>query len=387
MSETKSWIEREKAVHIQFYRRIPVVFERGEGCWLYDVDGNRYLDLVAGIAVCVLGHCHPELVEKIKSQAERLIHTSNLYYTIPQIELAEKLKEITKMDKFFFCNSGAEAVEAGLKISRKATGKKKFVAFSGSFHGRTMGALSVTWKKVFREPFEPLVEPVVFSEFNDVDELKRKIDGDVAAVILEIVQGEAGIIPAKEEFLHEIFELKDKYNFLIIFDEVQTGFGRTGKWFAKDHFDLQPDIMTMAKGMASGVPIGCVGVSDEVANKMDFGNHASTFGGNPLACSAALATIEVIEKYELVENAKKMGRYFQKGLEEIFGNSRGMGLMLGVNCDNAFGVVEKALKNGLLVNATSEKSLRFVPPLVIDKKEVDFALEKLEVCKCTGQTK
>ncbi len=387
MNSTEEWIKREKDVHIQLYRRIPVVFERGEGCWLYDVEGNKYLDLVAGIAVCVLGHCHPHLVKKIKNQVEKLIHTSNLYYTIPQIKLAEELKNITGMDKFFFCNSGAEAVEATLKFARKTTGKKKFVAFTGSFHGRTMGALSVTWKKIFREPFEPLIEPVVFSEYNNVEDLKRKIDENVAAVIVEPIQGEAGVIPAKKEFIQEIFELKEKYGFLVIFDEVQTGFGRTGKWFAKDHFKVEPDMIAMAKGIGSGFPMGCVGVKEWVADKLEYGNHASTFGGNPLACSAALATIETIRKEELIKNAEKIGKLFIEGVRNVFGNSRGLGLMIGTKCENAPDLVKIALKNNLLINATSEKSLRFVPPLVISKEEVEIALEKLEVCKCTGQIK
>ncbi len=377
MSLTHSWIEREKKVHIQFYRRLPVVFERGAGCWLYDVEGNRYLDLVAGIAVCVLGHCHPEVVEAVKAQAEKLMHTSNLYYTIPQIELAEKLSKITGMDKFFFCNSGAEAVEASLKIARKVTGKKKFVAFTRSFHGRTMGALSVTWKEVFRKPFEPLVEPVVFAEFNDVNDLKEKVDESTAAVILEPVQGEGGINPAEEEFVNEIFELKEKYGFVVIFDEVQTGFGRTGKWFGKDHFSVEPDVMAMAKGMGAGFPVGGVGVKEEIAEKLGFSEHASTFGGNPLACSASLACIRVIEREKLVENAEKTGKYFRERLEELFGNARGLGLMLAAECENAFDVVSKALENFLLVNATSESSLRFVPPLIIGKEEVDMAIEKL----------
>jgi len=195
-----------KSVHIQFYRRLPVVFERGEGCYLYDVEGNRYLDLVAGIAVCALGHCHPELVKRLKMQLEKLMHTSNLFYTLPQIELAEKLKEVTGMDFFFFCNSGTEAVEAALKVSRKVTGRKKFVAFTGSFHGRTMGALSVTWKEVFKKPFLPLVEPVEFAEFNDLESFKKKVDENTAAVVVEPVQGEGGVNVADADFLNGMAE-------------------------------------------------------------------------------------------------------------------------------------------------------------------------------------
>ncbi len=372
------WIEREKRVLIQLYSRQEVVFDRGEGCYLYDVNGNRYLDLVAGIATVSIGHCNKEFVERVKVQLEKLIHTSNLYYTIPQIELAEKLKDISGMDRFFFCNSGAESVEAALKFARKVTGRKKFVAFTGSFHGRTMGALSVTHKERFRKPFEPLVQPVAFAKFNDVSDVEKCVDDETAAVILEPIQGEAGVYPAKEEFIKAIFELRERYNFLVIFDEVQTGFGRTGKWFAKDHFGVKPDIMTMAKAMGSGIPIGCTAVSEEVAEKLEAGDHASTFGGNPLACTAAIATIEVIEKHKLIESAAKMGEYFRKKLSEIFSDVRGMGLMIGCYAADARRIVAECLKRGVLVNATSDDTLRFVPPLIIGKEEIDFAIEVLK---------
>ena len=375
-----NWFEREKESLIQFYRRQGVIFVKGKGCWLYDESGKKYLDLVAGIAVMAIGHSHKKFVEKVSKQLNELVHTSNLYYTIPQIKLAEKLKEITKMDKFFFCNSGAESIEAALKISRKVTGKKKFVAFENSFHGRTMGALSVTYKEKFRKPFEPLVKPVEFAKFNHVEDLKKKVDEDTAAVIIEPVQGEAGVYPASKELMEEIFNLKDKYGFLVVFDEVQTGFGRTGKWFGKDHFDVQPDIMTMAKAMGNGFPIGCVGVKDSVAEKLEFGEHASTFGGNPLACTAALATIEVIKGENLIENSAKVGEYLKKKLDEVdyVEKTRGMGLMIGAKLKiNAEEIVKMALQRGLIVNNTDESNLRFVPPLILSKTEVDYAIDIL----------
>jgi len=373
------WFEREKAVHIQFYRRQPVVFVKGEGCWLYDINGKKYLDMVAGIATVAIGHCHPKFISRVSEQLKNLVHVSNLYYTTPQIELAEKLKEITGMDRFFFCNSGTEAVEASLKIARKVTGKKKFVAFSNSFHGRTMGALSVTWKEKFRKPFEPLIQPVQFAKYNSIEDLEKKVDGSTAAIILELVQGEAGIYPAGREFVKEIFRLRDEYSFLVIFDEIQTGFGRTGKWFAKEYYGIKPDIMTMAKAMGSGFPIGGVGVSKEVAEHLEAGEHASTFGGNPLACVASLATIETMEEEKLVENSERTGKYLRERLEELDGvkEVRGMGLMIGAGVENAFSVVSKCLEKGLLVNAPAENTLRFVPPLVIGKDEVDFAVNVL----------
>ncbi|RLI78875.1 aspartate aminotransferase family protein [Archaeoglobales archaeon] len=374
------WFEREKKSLIQFYRRQKVVFVKGKGCWLYDENGKKYLDLVAGIAVVAIGHSNEKFVEKVSEQLKKLVHTSNLYYTIPQIKLAEKLKEITKMDKFFFCNSGTESVEAALKISRKVTGKKKFVAFENSFHGRTMGALSITYKEKFRKPFEPLLKPVEFAKFNDVEDLRSKVDNDTAAIIIEPVQGEAGVYVASKELIGEIFDLKDRYGFLVIFDEVQTGFGRTGKWFGKDNFGVQPDIMTMAKAMGNGFPIGCVGVKDSVAEKLEVSEHASTFGGNPLACTAALAAIEVIEEQNLVENSAKVGEYFKNRLNEIkfVENARGLGLMIGakVNVD-AEDVVKRALSSGLIVNNTDERNLRFVPPLILSKEEVDYAIDIL----------
>lgn len=371
------WVEKEKRLIPQVYRRQSVVFERGEGCYLFDINGKKYLDLVAGIATVAIGHSHPEFIAKVSEQLKKLVHASNLYYTIPQIELAEKLEKITGMDRFFFCNSGTEAVEASLKFARKASGRKKFVAFTNCFHGRTMGSLSVTYKEKFRKPFEPLVQPVEFAKFNDVEDLEKKVDKETSAVILELIQGEAGVFPADKEFVKTIFELKEKYGFLVIIDEVQTGFGRTGRWFAKEHYGVEPDIMAMAKAMGSGFPIGCSAISEEIAEKLEIGDHGSTFGGNPLACSASLATIEIIEKYKLVENAERMGDYFMKRLRELFSEVRGKGLMIGVRVANAGEIVRKALDEGLLLNATSEDNLRIIPPLTIGKEEIDLSVKIL----------
>ena len=373
-----NWFDREAKVMIPFFKRQRVVFVRGEGCWLYDINGKKYLDMVAGIATVSIGHSHPYFIKRVYEQLNKLVHVSNLFYTIPQIELGEKLQSITGLDKFFFCNSGAEAVEASLKIARKYTGRKKFVAFTNAFHGRTMGALSVTWKEKFRKPFEPLIKPVEFAKFNDITDLEKKVDDDTAAVILEPIQGEAGVYPADKDFIKAIFEERDEHGFVVIFDEIQTGFGRTGEWFAKDHFKVDPDIITMAKAMGSGIPIGGVGVKEEIAEKMEPTEHASTFGGNPLACVASLATIEIIEKEKLVENSRRMGEYLKRRLNEIGLEARGLGLMIGVDVDNAFEIVKRALEKGLVINATSERTLRLVPPLVIKREEIDYAIEILE---------
>jgi len=375
MSEI-DWIKREKRSMIQFFARQKVVIERGEDCWLYDINGKKYLDLVTGIACVSIGHGNRYFIEKIKEQMEKLIHVSNLYYTIPQIELAEKLKELTKLDKFFFCNSGTEAVEAALKISRKVTGKrKKFIAFKNSFHGRTMGSLSVTWKEKFRKPFEPLISPVEFAEYNNIEDLERILDHETSAVILELIQGESGVYPADIDFVRRIFELKEKYDFLIIFDEIQTGFGRVGEWFAKDLYKVEPDLICLAKAMANGIPIGAVGIMEELEKFIEVGDHGSTFGGNPLACSAALATIRVIETRNLVNNSKKMGKILKNGLKKIGVKPDGYGLMIGFDVDDAESFVESALKKGVLVNKTSEKRIRLLPPLIIGKEEIKFALD------------
>ncbi|ADC64558.1 acetylornithine and succinylornithine aminotransferase [Ferroglobus placidus DSM 10642] len=373
--------ELEKELLIPFFKRQRVVFVKGEGCWLYDERGKKYLDLVAGIACVSIGHSNKYFIERVKEQLEKLVHVSNLYYTLPQIELAKKLREVSGMDKFFFCNSGTEAVEAAIKLARKATGRKRLVSFTGNFHGRTMGALSLTWKEKFRKPFEPLIGEVVFAEFNNVEDLKKKLSEEVAAVFVEAIQGEAGVYPAKEEFIQEIFELKEKYGFLVVFDEVQTGFGRTGEWFAKDIYNVEPDIIAMAKGIANGFPMGAVGVKDYVAEKVEAGDHGSTFGGNPLACTAALATIEYIEKNKLVENSRRMGEFFKEKLSELGFEADGFGLMIGFDKEKAFDFVSSMLEKGVLVNATSENRIRIVPPLIISREEVEFAVERMRLSR------
>jgi acetylornithine/N-succinyldiaminopimelate aminotransferase len=376
----KEVFERERELFIPFFSRLPVVFERGEGCWLYDVEGRKYLDLVAGIACVSIGHSHPDFIKNVANQLGKLVHVSNLYYTLPQLELAERLREISGLSKFFFCNSGTEAVEGALKIARRVTGRKKFVALENSFHGRTMGALSVTWKEKFRKPFEPLVSPAEFCKFNDIEDLERKVDKATAAVILELIQGESGVHVLDREFVKAVFEKRDELDFLIIFDEVQTGFGRTGKWFAKDHLAFEPDLMAMAKAMGSGFPIGGIGVTHEVAEKVEISEHASTFGGNPLACTAALATIDIIQREKLVENAERIGKYFKKELKRLGLKPRGEGLILAFDLEGrkrgkAAEVVKEGLSKGLIVNNTSENTIRLVPPLIIKKEEVDFAIE------------
>ena len=361
----------------QLWARQPVVLKKGQGARVWDVDGKEYIDCVAGIAVNNLGHCHPKVVAAIQEQAATLMHTSNLYYTDLQPALAKKLTQISGMDRAFFANSGAEAMEAALKLARKATGKKGFIAAEHCFHGRTMGALSITHKEKYRKPFEPLVAGAKFVPYGDAVALGKAITADTAAVILEPVQGEGGVHVPPVEYLREVREICDKTGTLLIFDEIQTCMGRTGKWFGKDHSGVRPDMMCIAKGIAGGFPMSALIATESVALKFGKGDHSTTFGGNPLACAAALATIQAMEEEHLVERSAEMGEYMSRRLrdhcrQDFVSEVRGLGLMIGVqlkvegNC-----MVDQAREMGVLINCTAETVLRLVPPFVITKEQVD----------------
>lgn len=366
----------------QTYTRQPLAIKSARGAVVTDVNGKEYIDCVAGIAVNNVGHCHPSVVNAIKRQAERLIHVSNLYYTQNQADLAEELTGLTGMDRVFFCNSGAEAVEGALKLARKASGKKEFIAMENAFHGRTRGALSVTHKEKYRKPFEPLA-PAVFVPYNDTGAIRAAIDENTAGVILEPIQGEGGVIIPSDDYLKEVRKLCDETGTLLILDEVQTGFGRTGKWFAREHCGVKPDIMTTAKAMGGGFPMGAMLAREEIAVNFGRGDHASTFGGNALACAAALANIDVIKKEGLVKRSEELGNYLIKKLESLnrdyVKEIRGRGLMIGmelsIKCDD---IVNKAREKGVLLNCTSESVLRFVPPLTITKEQLDKAVSVLD---------
>ncbi|MDY6966391.1 MAG: acetylornithine transaminase [Halobacteriota archaeon] len=376
--------EKDAKFVLQNYTREPLVLVKGRGARVWDIDGREYIDCVAGIAVNNVGHCHPKVVEAINRQAETLMHISNLYYSEPQVELAEKLSEITGLDKLFFCNSGTEAVEAALKLARRATKKKGFIATEGSFHGRTMGALSITSKERYRKPFEPLVPKASFVPYNDPDAIKSKINGDTAAVILEPIQIESGGIKIpSDDYLPAVREICDDFGVLLIFDEVQTGFGRTGKWFAKDHFKVRPDIMTMAKALGGGFPIGAVGIVEDVAGKIERGDHAATFGGNPLACASALASIDAIIDEDLIKRSVELGEYFidrVSNMKEggVIKEVRGKGLLIGVEVNGDGNKYASDLREkGVLINCLLENILRIVPPLVITREEIDTVLSRL----------
>jgi acetylornithine/N-succinyldiaminopimelate aminotransferase len=372
MTDKSDLKTRESEAIIQTYARQDVVLVRGSKASVWDSEGKEYLDFVAGIAVNNVGHCHPAVAKAIARQAETLIHTSNLYYTENQVLLAEELKALTGMKRAYFCNSGAESVEAALKLTRRATGKSKIVAAERAFHGRTMGALGTTYKSVYREPFRPLSE-ATFVPYNDLEALKAAVTAETGAVILEPVQGEAGVYVADAEYLHAARQICDDKGALLIFDEVQTGFGRTGKWFGKDHFSVMPDIMTLAKAMAGGLPIGAMLAAGAAAEAFQKGDHGSTFAGGPLICAAALATIQVIKEEKLVQRSEEMGRYLKSRLAKLAPREiRGLGLMVGLDLDaDCKALVEKALAKGVLINSTGEHTLRFIPPLVVEREEID----------------
>ncbi len=363
---------RESEAIFQTYARQDVLLVRGSGAYVWDSEGKEYLDFVAGIAVNNVGHCHPAVAQAISRQAERLIHTSNLYYTENQVLLAEELKALTGMKRAYFCNSGAESVEAALKLTRRATGKSKIVAAERAFHGRTLGALGTTYKSIYREPFRPLNE-ATFVPYNDVEALKAAVTAETGAVILEPVQGEAGVYVADAEYLRVARQICDDRGALLIFDEVQTGFGRTGKWFGKEHSAVMPDIMTLAKAMAGGLPIGAMLAAGPAAEAFQKGDHGSTFAGGPLICAAALAVIQVIKDERLVERSEEMGAYLKSQLAKLAPREvRGLGLLVGVDLEaDCKTLVEKALAKGVLLNSTGEHTLRFIPPLVVGKDEID----------------
>jgi acetylornithine/N-succinyldiaminopimelate aminotransferase len=345
-----------------------IMIERGSGSTVWDAEGKEYIDCVAGIAVCSTGHCHPEVTKAICEQASRLLHCSNLYYVPGQAELAEKLTGLSGLDRVFFVNSGAEANEAAIKLARLATGRKRFVAFTHGFHGRTLGSLALTHKPAIREPFLPLEPLTTFVEYGDLEGLKSAVDKDVAGVFVEPIQGEAGVIFPPEGFLAGVREICDAGGALMIDDEIQTGMGRTGKWLAIQHEGVMPDIVTLAKGMASGFPMGALLAREGLV--FHKGEHGSTFAGGPLACAASMATIRVIE--QVLPSVAGKGARFAAALADH--HPRWKGLMIGLSVgENCTAVQKQCANNGVLVNCAADGNLRLVPPLVITENEIDRA--------------
>lgn len=372
------------------YRRQPLALVKGRGMFVEDIHGKSYLDFVGGIAVCSLGHCHPALTKAISAQAKKLMHVSNLYYIQQQAELAALLSRVVPkgISKFFFCNSGAEAIEGAFKLAIKHTRRQRIIAMQGSFHGRTAATVGATWKSSYREPFEAIIPKIFdFVPFDDLAAVERAIGEQTAAVIVESIQGEGGVNMPSDDYLPGLQKLCDEHGVLLICDEVQTGMGRTGKWFACEHWGVKPDELTMAKALGGGFPIGCLGAGAEVMSSFTPGDHASTFGGNPLACAAAKAVIKTMQKLKLPQRAAKIGEYFKKRLNELADKHgcvrevRGLGLMLAMELSNkqiADTAVVKARERGFLINCTADKILRFVPPLIIERKHIDRLIEALD---------
>ena len=368
---------------METYKRLPVRFVKGEGVYLYDDQGRKYLDFLAGIAVNVLGYADPELTKAICDQAQSLLHISNLFENPWQEDLAKELVDsFWTSGKVFFCNSGAEANEGAIKLARRyfyEKGEKRYriITFYSSFHGRTFGAMSATAQEKIQKGFEPLLEGFDYAELNNFDSVLKALKKETAGIMLEVIQGEGGIREAEGEFLQKIQELCRKEGLLLIVDEVQTGIGRTCKFYAYDHYSLQPDIITLAKGLGGGVPIGAVLAKDEVAKAFRAGSHGSTFGGNPLACRASMVVVRRVR--ELLPQVQRVGEYFKRKLQELgVGKVRGRGLMLGLELErNCSELVQKALEKGLVINCTAEKVLRLVPPLIVEEKHIDQAIEIL----------
>ncbi len=390
--EIKKYFDESSRYIMNTYGRFPVVLRKGRGMKVWSSDGKEYLDFVGGVAVNILGHCHPRVVIAIQKQAQRLIHVSNYYYIEPQIKLAKLLVENSFADKVFFCNSGAEAVEAAIKLARKYAKERinsrlfEIIAAKNSFHGRTLAAVTATGQEKFHKGFEPLVPGFKHVAFNDIKALRRAVTENTCAVLLEPIQGEGGVRVPDQNYLKDVRELCDEQKLLLILDEVQTGMGRTGKLFAHEHFGITPDIMAIAKGLGGGVPIGAMLATDKVATGFQPGNHASTFGGNPLVCAAAVATIEtLLEDGFVLDQCNRMSTYFVGKLEQLKSKFpklvkgvRGKGLLLGmelsVECDS---IVRACLEKGFLINCAAGNVLRFVPALIVQRRDIDLLIETL----------
>ena len=385
------YIEQAENALLHTYNRYQIVLEKGEGIYLYDDEGKKYLDFAAGIAVCSLGYAHPRYTKALKSQVERLVHTSNLFYSKPAAEAAERLKRAARMDRVFFTNSGTEAIEGALKAARKyaytkQSGKYEFIAMNHSFHGRSMGAVAVTGNENYRTPFEPLISGVKFAEYNNLESIKAKINDKTCAIIIEPIQGEGGIYPADKEFLEGVRALCDEHDILLIFDEIQCGMGRSGKMFAWQKYGVKPDIMTMAKAIGNGVPAGAFAMTEEVAeNSLKPGDHGTTYGGNPLVCAAVNEVLKIFEEEQILEHVQKITIYLEERLEKLTAENpnvearRGMGLMQGLVLKKPVQeVIAKCMEEGLIVISAGGNVLRLLPPLVIMREHVDEMMQKLE---------
>ena len=394
MAMTEKMNQAEEYI-LHTYNRFPVVFERGEGVCLYDTEGKEYLDFAAGIAVNALGYHYPGYDEALKEQVDKLLHVSNLYYNVPIAEAGEKLVKASGLEKVFFTNSGTEAIEGALKAAKKYAYVRdghsghEIIAMNHSFHGRTIGALSVTGNAHYRDPFAPLMDGVKFADFNDIDSVKEQITEKTCAILLEPVQGEGGIFPAEQDFLEELCRICDEKDILLIFDEIQCGMGRTGNYFAWQAYGVKPDIMTCAKALGCGVPVGAFALNEKVAKaSLKPGDHGTTYGGNPFACAAVSRVFDIFEKDGILSHVRELTPYLEEKLDELVQKCecvaarRGKGFMQGLVISGrpVGDVVKKALENGLLVISAGSDVLRLVPPLIISKKHIDEMAALLEEC-------
>jgi len=391
--ENKIWAEKAEKVFMGTYTRYPAAMVKGEGCTLIDADGKKYLDCLAGIAVCSLGHCHPAITEAVCKQVSELVHVSNLYYTKPQTELVELLTKHSFADQVFMANSGAEANEAAIKLARICAGPDRYgiISLAGSFHGRTLATVAATGQPKFHEGFEPMPEGFSHAPFGNLNVLEAMITNQTCAIMCEPLQGESGVRPLDQEYLQGVEKLCRDHNLLLIFDEIQTGMGRTGSLFAYEQIGIVPDIMTLAKALGNGMPIGAMLTRKEIAASFVPGTHGSTFGGNPVACAAAVATMNIMLEDGFMAEVQEKGEYLQKGLEGLAerfpglaSGARGMGLIRGLvltdaGIDQGADMVKRLFDNGVLINFAGNAVLRFLPPLIITKEEIDQLLNAVAV--------
>lgn len=388
----QEYIEEEEKVLLHTYNRFPLVLDHGEGVYLYDTDGKEYLDFAAGIAVQAFGYNNKEYNDALKAQIDKVMHTSNLYYNVPVMEAAKRVLKVSGMDRVFFTNSGTEAIEGAIKAAKKYAYTRdghaghEVIAMQHSFHGRSLGALSVTGNAHYQEPFEPLLPGIHFAEFNNLDSVAKFINEKTCAIIMETVQGEGGIYPATQEFLEGVRALCDEHDILLILDEIQCGMGRTGEMFAWQHYGVKPDIMTSAKALGCGVPVGAFLMTQRVADmSLAPGDHGTTYGGNPFIGAAVNKVLEMMERDHITDHVKEVSAYLEEKLDEIVTKydfltaHRGMGLMQGIVCEKPVGkIAAKALEEGLIIITAGTNVIRLVPPLIIEKKHVDEMIAKLE---------
>ena len=389
--ETKKILEEAEKVLMHTYNRFQIVLDKGEGVYLYDTDGKKYLDFCAGIAVFALGYKNEEYNDALKAQIDKLLHTSNYYYNIPTVEAAKKLTKASGMDRVFFTSSGTEAIEGAIKLARKYYYKKhgaagsEIISMDHSFHGRSMGALSVTGNKKYRDAFEPLIGGVVFAEYNNLESVKALIKDNTSAIIMEPVQGEGGIYPAKKEFIEGVRKICDEKDILLIFDEIQCGMGRTGTMFAMEHYGVKPDILTCAKALGCGVPVGAFAATERIASSFEPGDHGTTYGGNPFVTAAVSKVFDLYESNNILEHVGSIAPYLGAKLEELAAKynfiieHRGIGLMQGLEFIMPVkDIIVKAMDQGLILISAGTNVIRFVPPLIIEEKHVDEMVDILD---------